>query len=75
MAEAPTSSPDQAATRDCDALLATKLSIPRTHQDRLARSRLLEALDRGPTVRLTSRYSVVRSRLCPPISIASWATL
>jgi LuxR family transcriptional regulator, maltose regulon positive regulatory protein len=47
MTEPPTSSPDLAAPRARDELLATKLSIPRTRPDRLARSRLFQRLDEG----------------------------
>jgi LuxR family transcriptional regulator, maltose regulon positive regulatory protein len=47
MAEPPTSSPDLAAPRARDELLATKLSLPRTRSDRLARSRLLQRLEEG----------------------------
>src|SRR4029453_2576330 len=46
MAESRTSSPDQAATRDRDELLATKLNIPRA-RDPLVRSRLIERLNQG----------------------------
>ena len=46
MAESRTSSPDQAATRDRDELLATKLNIPRA-RDLLGRSRLIERLNQG----------------------------
>ena len=47
MAESRTSSPDQAATRARDELLATKLNIPRTRPDLLGRSRLIQRLDQG----------------------------
>ncbi len=47
MTEPATSSPDQAATRERDDLLATKFNIPRTRPDRLARARLLEGLNQG----------------------------
>jgi LuxR family maltose regulon positive regulatory protein len=38
---------DQAAARERDELLATKLSLPRTRPDRLARSRLIQQLNEG----------------------------
>jgi LuxR family transcriptional regulator, maltose regulon positive regulatory protein len=47
MAESRTSSPDQAATRARDELLATKFNIPRTRPDLLGRSRLIQRLDQG----------------------------
>ncbi len=47
MTEPAPSSPDQAATRERDDLLATKFNIPRTRPDRLARARLLEGLNQG----------------------------
>jgi ATP/maltotriose-dependent transcriptional regulator MalT len=47
MAEPPTSSPELAAAGARDELLTTKLSIPRTRPDRLARSRLLRRLEEG----------------------------
>jgi LuxR family maltose regulon positive regulatory protein len=47
MAEPPTSSPDLAAPRERDQLLATKVSIPRPCPDRLARARLFQRLDEG----------------------------
>ena len=47
MAEPPTSSPDPAAPRERDQLLATKLSIPRPRPDRLTRSCLRQRLDEG----------------------------
>src|SRR6266508_6112476 len=47
MAESRTSSPDQAAAGEGDELLATKLSLPHTRPDRLARSRLVQRLDEG----------------------------
>ena len=47
MAESRTSSPDQAATRERDELLATKFNIPRTRPDLLGRSRLIQRLDQG----------------------------
>jgi LuxR family transcriptional regulator, maltose regulon positive regulatory protein len=47
MAESRTSSPDQAATRVRDELLATKFSIPRSRPDLLGRSRLIQRLDQG----------------------------
>jgi LuxR family transcriptional regulator, maltose regulon positive regulatory protein len=47
MAEPPTSSPDLAAPGERNELLATKVNIPRTRPDRLARSRLFQRLDEG----------------------------
>jgi LuxR family maltose regulon positive regulatory protein len=47
MTEPPTSSPDLAAPRERDELLATKVNLPRTRPDRLARSRLSQRLDEG----------------------------
>jgi LuxR family transcriptional regulator, maltose regulon positive regulatory protein len=47
MAERPTSSPDVAAPAERDELLATKVNIPRTRPDRLARARLFQRLDAG----------------------------
>ena len=47
MAESRSSSPDQAATRARDELLATKFNIPRTRPDLLGRSRLIQRLDQG----------------------------
>ena len=47
MAESRTSSPDLAATRARDELLATKFNIPRTRPDLLGRSRLIQRLDQG----------------------------
>jgi LuxR family transcriptional regulator, maltose regulon positive regulatory protein len=47
MAESPTSSPDLATIRERDDLLATKVNIPRTRPDRLARPRLLQRLNEG----------------------------
>jgi LuxR family transcriptional regulator, maltose regulon positive regulatory protein len=47
MAEPATSSPDLAAPRERDELLATKVNIPRTRPDRLARSRLVQRLSEG----------------------------
>jgi LuxR family transcriptional regulator, maltose regulon positive regulatory protein len=47
MTAPPTSSPDLAATRERDELLATKVSIPRTRPDRLARAQLLARLNEG----------------------------
>jgi ATP/maltotriose-dependent transcriptional regulator MalT len=47
MTEPPTSSPDLAAPRERDELLATKVAIPRTRPDRLARARLFQPLDEG----------------------------
>jgi hypothetical protein len=47
MTEPPKSSADLAAPRTRDELLATKLSIPRTRSDRLARARLFQPLDEG----------------------------
>jgi LuxR family maltose regulon positive regulatory protein len=46
MTEPPTSSPELAAARGRDQL-ATKVSIPRTRPDRLARARLFQRLDEG----------------------------
>jgi LuxR family maltose regulon positive regulatory protein len=72
MTEPPTSSPDLAAPRERGQLLATKLSIPRTRPDRLARARLLERLDEG-----MARALVL---LCAPAGfgkttlLADWAT-
>jgi LuxR family transcriptional regulator, maltose regulon positive regulatory protein len=53
MAEPPTSSPDPAAPLAPDELLATKVSIPRTRPDRLARSQLLQRLNEGMARQLT----------------------
>src|SRR4030095_14987511 len=70
MAESRTSSPDQAATRDRDELLATKLNIPRA-RDLLGRSRLVERLNQG-----IARGPVL---VCPPAGfgkttlLADWA--
>jgi LuxR family transcriptional regulator, maltose regulon positive regulatory protein len=47
MTELPTSSADLTAPRARDELLATKVSIPRTRPDRLARARLFQRLDEG----------------------------
>ena len=47
MAQSRAASLDLAAPRERDELLATKLSIPRTRPDRLARSRLFQRLDEG----------------------------
>jgi LuxR family transcriptional regulator, maltose regulon positive regulatory protein len=47
MTQPPTSSADLAAPRARDELLATKVNIPRTRPDRLARARLLLRLDEG----------------------------
>jgi LuxR family maltose regulon positive regulatory protein len=47
MTELPTSSPDLAASHARDELLATKVSIPRTRPDRLARTLLFQRLDEG----------------------------
>src|SRR4029453_13436872 len=47
MAESRRSSPDQAATRARDELLATKLNIPRTRPDLVGRSRLIQRLNQG----------------------------
>jgi LuxR family maltose regulon positive regulatory protein len=47
MAESPTSSPDLATIRERDDLLATKVNIPRTRPDWLARPRLLQRLNEG----------------------------
>jgi LuxR family transcriptional regulator, maltose regulon positive regulatory protein len=47
MAEPPRSSPDLAAPAERDELLATKVTIPRTRPDRLARARLFQRLDEG----------------------------
>jgi LuxR family maltose regulon positive regulatory protein len=53
MTESRTSSPGLAATRERDELLATKVSIPRTRPDRLARSQLLQRLNEGMARQLT----------------------
>ena len=72
MAKPATSSTDRAATRERDNLLATKLTIPRTRPDRLARSRLLEGLNQGMARELTL--------VCTPAGfgkttlLADWAT-
>jgi LuxR family transcriptional regulator, maltose regulon positive regulatory protein len=72
MARPATSSADQAATRERDDLLATKLTIPRTRPDRLARSRLLEGLNQGMAQELIL--------VCTPAGfgkttlLADWAT-
>src|SRR3712207_2979710 len=42
-----TSPPNQAPARERDELLATKLSLPRTRPDRLARSHLVQQLNEG----------------------------
>src|SRR6266508_896568 len=47
MTEPPTSSADLTAPRARDELLATKVNIPRTRPDRLARARLFQRLDEG----------------------------
>jgi LuxR family maltose regulon positive regulatory protein len=47
MTEPPTSSADLTAPRARDQLLATKVNIPRTRPDRLARARLFQRLDEG----------------------------
>jgi LuxR family maltose regulon positive regulatory protein len=47
MAEPPTAPLDLAAPGARDQLLATKVNLPRTRPDRLARSRLLQRLDEG----------------------------
>ena len=47
MAGSRTSPPDQTAAPERDELLATKLSLPRTRPDRLARSRLIQQLNEG----------------------------
>ncbi|HZC99322.1 MAG TPA: LuxR C-terminal-related transcriptional regulator [Actinomycetes bacterium] len=47
MAESSTSSADQAAARERDELLATKLNIPQTRPDHLGRSRLIQQLNQG----------------------------
>jgi LuxR family transcriptional regulator, maltose regulon positive regulatory protein len=47
MAERLTSSPDLAAPGEREELLATKVNIPRTRPDRLARARLFQRLDAG----------------------------
>jgi hypothetical protein len=47
MAEPPTASPELAAAGARDELLASKVTLPRTRSDRLARSRLLRRLDEG----------------------------
>jgi LuxR family maltose regulon positive regulatory protein len=47
MTQPPTSSPDLVVPRARDELLATKVNIPRTRPDRLARSRLFQRLDEG----------------------------
>src|SRR5262245_6926213 len=66
-----TSSSDPAATRERDDLLATKVSIPRSRPDRLARSQLLQRLNDGMARRLTL--------LCTPAGfgkttlLADWA--
>jgi LuxR family transcriptional regulator, maltose regulon positive regulatory protein len=72
MTEPPTSSPDLAAPRERDELLATKVSIPRTRPDRLARSQLLQRLNEGMARQLTL--------VCTPAGfgkttlLADWAT-
>jgi LuxR family transcriptional regulator, maltose regulon positive regulatory protein len=47
MAESRRSSPEQAATRERDEFLATKVNIPRTRPDLLGRSRLIQRLNKG----------------------------
>jgi LuxR family transcriptional regulator, maltose regulon positive regulatory protein len=47
MAEPPTAPLDLAAAGARDELLATKVNLPRTRPDRLARSRLVQRLDEG----------------------------
>jgi LuxR family transcriptional regulator, maltose regulon positive regulatory protein len=47
MTEPPTSSPDLAAPRERNELLATKVSIPRTRPHRLVRSLLIQRLNQG----------------------------
>jgi LuxR family maltose regulon positive regulatory protein len=47
MAEPPTAPLDLAAPGARDQLLATKVNLPRTRPDRLARSRLLQRIDEG----------------------------
>jgi LuxR family maltose regulon positive regulatory protein len=72
MTESHTSSPRLAATRERDELLATKVSIPRTRPDRLARSQLLQRLDEGMVRQLIL--------VCTPAGfgkttlLADWAT-
>jgi LuxR family maltose regulon positive regulatory protein len=72
MTEPPASSPDVAATRARDELLTTKVNIPRTRPDRLARSQLLVRLNEGMDRKLIL--------LCAPAGfgkttlLADWAT-
>jgi LuxR family maltose regulon positive regulatory protein len=47
MGQSRASSPDEAAARARDGLLATKLNIPETRRDHLGRPRLIEELDVG----------------------------
>jgi LuxR family maltose regulon positive regulatory protein len=72
MTQPPTSSPDLAVSRARDELLATKVNLPRTRPDRLARARLFQRLDGG-----MARALVL---VCAPAGfgkttlLADWAT-
>ena len=72
MAEPPTAPLDLAAPGARDELLATKVNLPRTRPDRLARARLVRRLDDG-----TGRPLVL---VCTPAGfgkttlLADWAT-
>ena len=72
MAEPPTAPRDLAAPGARDELLATKVNLPRTRADRLARSRLVQRLDEGmgrPLVLVCTPAGFGKTTL-----LADWAT-
>jgi LuxR family transcriptional regulator, maltose regulon positive regulatory protein len=72
MAEPPTAPLDLAAPSARDELLATKVNLPRTRPDRLARSRLFQRLDQGmgrPLVLVCTPAGFGKTTL-----LADWAT-